>query len=579
MNGSSRTGGGDGLVSGKGKGKGKPKTGNRQQQQQDAARRRGVPPAGAREQSAGPGQPGRAVRDVASPAALPQQVAEAAGPVRVSHYADVAAVRIQDWLARTPGLIFRRGASALLSKATDPEEWKGRFPPQVRWNDEAGHVDGVVSLVADESVADAGAPKVLEHAARQVAREMRDLVRHCPVQAVVGAGTSYAEAYAGMAAARREGDFLLDWPPAPPETFLAKPCDQCRQAAATVPGVKVTREDTLDLCAECDARLKAAGRTTASEKMAPAPERRLRRALKAAGMPVTGFSDNFAEMASAGRRDRDDTPSQVGLIYADGNRVGAFLSRAAAALDGPKKSEIAPILENAALGALVQAVQNRFTGWDEPPVLPHLAGGDDLLISVPAVDAWLFVVTLVSEFGRQVAQATSGWPDGIREHPPSLSAGLIFHHRTAPFFDVVRLAGEQLLAAKNATAGRAATVAFLDLTADGGEPPPDRGPMTLRYLEDNADRFQRTANLPDSRRATLLDLARLDAWEEFIARLTDLPNDPLWELAAGPRATAGDVRKALHVDSSKLAEVRRALDVARHWHAEPRQPGQRGRER
>lgn len=569
-------------MGGKGKGKSKPKTGNRQQQQQDAARRRGVPPVGAREQSAVPGQTVRAVRNVAPPGGPSRQAApsaEATGPARINYYADVAAVRIQDWLARTPGLIFRRGASALLSKATDPEEWKGHLPPKVRWNDEAGHVDGVVSLVADESVADADASNVLHDAARQVAREMRDLMPHCPVQAVAGTGTSYAEAYAGMATARREGGFLLDWPPAPPETFLAKPCDQCRQAAATVPGVKVTREDTLDLCAECDARLKAAGRTTASEKMAPAPERRLRRALTAAGMPVTGFSDNFAEMASAGRRDRDDTPSQVALIYADGNRVGAFLSRAAAAAGGPKKSEIAPILEEAALGALAQAVQNRFTGWDEPPVLPHLAGGDDLLISVPAVDAWLFVVALVSEFGRQVAQATKSWPEPIREHPPSLSAGLVFHHKTAPFFDVMRLAGEQLLTAKNATAGRAATVAFLDLTADGSQPPPGREPMTLRYLEDNADRFGRTAELPDSRRATLLDLARLDASEEFIVRLTDLPNDPLWEFAAGPRATAGDVRKVLHVDGSKLAEVRRALDVARHWHAAARQSGQNGGER
>lgn len=495
------------------------------------------------------------------------------------HYADVAAVRIQDWLARTPGLIFRRGASALLSKATDPQEWNGRLPPKVRWNEEAGHVDGVVSLVADDSVADVDAPDVLLHAARHVAREMRGLMPHCPVQAVAGSGTSYAGAYAGMASARREGQFLLDWPAAPPETVLAKPCDQCLQAAATVPGVQVTEDDTLDLCAECDARLEAGGRTTASATMAPAPERRLRHALAGAGMTVSGFSSNFAEMAAAGLRDRDDTPSQVALIYADGNRVGAFLSRAAAAPGGPNKSEIAPILDSAALGALVQAVQDRFTGWDEPPVLPHLAGGDDLLVSVPAVDAWLFVVTLVNEFGRRVAQATSGWPERIREHPPSMSAGLVFHHKTAPFFDVMRLAGEQLLTAKNATAGRAATVAFLDLTADGGQPPPDREPMTLRYLEDNADRFQRTADLPDSRRATLLDLARRNEWDDFTARLTDLPNDPLWEFAAGPGAAAGKVREALRGDGTKLGQVRRALDVARHWHAEPRQPGPSGGER
>jgi hypothetical protein len=549
-------------VGGKGKGKSGKKPGSRQDQQQAAARRRAVPQAGAGEQPRIPGQ-GQPVRDVPLPSAL--RAARGQSPAAVRYYADIAAVRIQDWLARTPGLIFRRGASALLSKATDPGQWDGSLPPKTRWNIEAGHVDGVVSLVADESVAD-DAQKVLEEAARRVARRMRALMPHCSIQAVAGEGPSYAEAYSGMAARRREGDFLLDWPSAPPEVILAKPCDQCRLAAATVPDVAVTKDDTLDLCAECGDRLQEAGRTSSTRaRLEPAPERRLREALKNAGLTVTGFSDTFAEMAAAGRRERDDTPSQVALLYADGNQVGAFLSKAAGAKDGPAKSEIAPVIEEAAIGALAQAVRRGFAGNDRPPVLPHLAGGDDLLISVPAADAWLFTVTLLSEFGAQIRQATSTWPEAISRHLPSLSAGLVFHHKTAPFSDVVRLAGGQLRAAKNATAGRQATMAFLDLTADGSRPPTGREPLTLRYLQANAERFRRTAALPGSRRATLLDMARRGAWDDFTDRIADLDSPSLREFAAGPGATPEDVRKTLRGDPAKIAEVRRALDVARHW--------------
>ncbi|MBO0803836.1 MAG: hypothetical protein J2P25_12280 [Nocardiopsaceae bacterium] len=500
---------------------------------------------------------------------------------RTYFYADVAAVRIQDWLGRTPGLIFRRGASALLSKATDPEQWDGRLPPKVRWNPEAGQVDGVVSLAADEDIGEADAPKVLEEAARQVARRMRELMPHCSIQAVAGEGPSYAQAYAGMTARRQDGDYLLDWPSAPPEVILAKPCDACLLAAATVLKVKVTRDDTFDLCGECDARLDAAGRTSAtSARLVPAPERRLRDALRDIGMPVRDFSDTFAELAEAGRREEDHaSPSQVALIYADGNRVGAFLTKAASAKNGPPKSEIAPAIEQAAIGALAQAVKSRFPGRDEPPVLPHLAGGDDLLISVPAADAWPFTVTLLGEFDRLIREKTDTWAKELRASPPSLSAGLIFHHKTYPFSDVVRLAGEQLLKAKGFTSGREASVAFLDVTADGGQPPDGRKPLTLTYLRDNADRLSRTKALSASRRATLLDFARReDGKEDFIKRLTDLPkNDPLWEFAAGPKAVGPkaaeyleNVRKTLHDSDEKYAELRRALDIARHWEGEGR---------
>ena len=73
-------------------------------------------------------------------------------------------------------------------------------------------------------------------------------------------------------------------------------------------------------------------------------------------------------------------------------------------------------------------------------MLANLAGGDDLLVSVPAADAWLFTRTLLAAFGTRIAEASKDWPAAVRVHSPSLSAGLVFHHLKAPFSDVVRLA-------------------------------------------------------------------------------------------------------------------------------------------
>jgi len=507
---------------------------------------------------------------------------------QIRHYLDVSAVRIQDWLTRTPDLKFRRGGSVLLTEATARDTWDKEMPPGVRWNDEAGELDGVVALVVEDSVAGPDAGRCLQVAAHTVALRMRAAMPYCPVQAVTGTGDSYAAAYEGMEQARRDGSFLVDSPPAPPEVILAKPCDQCRSAAAVWPGITIVGADRVqDLCLDCHARFEAAGGTKGDQlRRSPLPERRMTEALKAAGMQVHGFPDNFKAMATAGQLEQDNAATQLALVYADGNKVGAFLSEAAKAArtsGRPAKAEIVPALDQTTLAALADAIIDRFKGWSRPPVLANLAGGDDLLVSVPAIDAWLFVRTLLEAFGRHIDAATRGWPGPVRDQLPSLSAGLVFHHMTVPFSDVVRLAEEQLKAAKNARRGTEPTVAFLDLTADGGHQPPGREPLTLTYLAGNAGLLERVEQIPKSRRETLVALHRqavetsasggADAetpGEEFIRRLTDLDNGPLWEAVAGPGADADDARKVLTERPERLNDLRRLLDVARYWHTAPR---------
>ena len=125
-----------------------------QQQQEAAAKRRGVGVVAGRDRSM-------------QPAAPEPDREQAASRTRVRRYLDVSAVRIQDWLTRTPDLKFRRGASVLLTEATARDVWEKQMPPGMRWNDEAGELDGVVALVVADSVADTEINRCVEGAARR----------------------------------------------------------------------------------------------------------------------------------------------------------------------------------------------------------------------------------------------------------------------------------------------------------------------------------------------------------------------------------------------------------------------------
>jgi hypothetical protein len=530
----------------------------RAQQQADAARRRGG---------------GQVGRGGATPAAQPESAGEApkasqspkaSGAQR--RYLDVSAVRIQEWLGRTPDLKFRRGASGLLTEVTEQRAWQaGRLPEGARWNVEAGEVDGVVSLELD---AGADTQRVAD-IAREVAGVLRKELPYCPVQAVTGTGASYVQAYEQMVDARKAGQLLVDSSAAPPEVILAKPCDQCRSAAATEPGVWEVDGVKRDLCRDCLARFNAAGGTAGTRRREPRPERVLREALEKVGTHVIGFPDNSQQLAKAGRIDDDKTPTQIALIYADGNGVGAFIREAAQ--HRVPKQEIVPAIDRATVGALADAVLGRFTGWSRPPVLANLFGGDDVLVSVPAADAWQFTRALLAAFGERIAEAASGWHPQVRERCPSLSAGLIFHDAKDPFSDMVRLADEQLKAAKKATRGKAASVAFLDVTADGETAPKSREPLRLAELDGLADRLGRIEReIRASRRAALLNWLRQGETERFIWRLTELENPALWEVVMADETSGQAIRDELRQNPKAINELRRVLDLARHWHTGPR---------
>lgn len=494
-------------------------------------------------------------------------------PVR--YFLDVSAVRIQQWLTRTPDLRGYRGASALLTTATSRAMWTARMPAGVCWNDEAGDVDGVVQLIVADPDAEAEQAHGLLHAAaREVARQLRADLPHCPLAGTIGLGTSYVEAYPAMEAKRAVGDLIVDYPASQPQLILTKPCDTCRTLPATTALPSVTGDHPADVgkqvCRDCAARYVGTGGTKGHVgPRAPHAERVLLAVLNERQVNLVGFSDDFAKLALAGSETESTAPTHLALIYADGNRVGDFVSAAAKARVA--KSDIAPALQSATLDALADAAAKIMKPTDTRlPMLPHIIGGDDVAATVSASHAWAFTIELLSAFGDRLGKLAKDW-GGLPA--PSMSAGLVLFHRSSPFADAVDDAKRLLKHAKKQFGGEDAAIAFLDLTADGSASPYAREALKVSDLVARSGELDEIALLSASHRQVILDLlrraaspdrleeqVRLDA-ELAYARLVAQGNEVLIRVARGDEAKQGN---PLHNPLAR-ARLRTSLDIARHW--------------
>ena len=482
-------------------------------------------------------------------------------------YVDIAAVRIQQWIGRTQSLRLRRGASTLLEKATAADAWPPeQLPPGWRLNPEAGDLSGVISLLRDTT--SGGAETVTEvlavEAARAVATKLRQRLPYLHLAAVLGEGATYADARKGMDRRRDTGELLVDCPPSVPETMLAARCDWCGDAPAFER--RHDREgERRSACIDCALRDDEAGSPSdpRPERM-PGPERNF---LNALAEEMVACPDEFKDLA----RLLDTDGTQLATIYADGNRVGDFLAAAASAAGepgAPTNNEIVPVIDTATKAALARAaaahlpvaeVLRQGTPVREIGAIVHVAGGDDVVVTVPATDGWAFVRGLLTAFGTELGGRTGVWPTSVRELMPTLSAGLVFHHFSFPFSQVMNLAKKQLKAAKEATEGRSESVAFLDITEDGECPPPRRRPLRLADLEAVAPTLDEIAALAPAARHEYLRLCAAAisgrSSTELLRKIRDNGHEVLHD-----RVRNLDVRSAAPVE-----EVGRLLDLARWW--------------
>ncbi|MGJ7908501.1 Cas10/Cmr2 second palm domain-containing protein [Actinopolyspora sp. H202] len=421
----------------------------------------------------------------------------------MSLYLDIGVVRIQSWLSRAPHLRGRRGASAMIREATKPakiDELLTGWQDIVERCTEAGDVDGVVPLVMHSE-----APEAVSRVEDHVTTHLRSLLPGASLRTELRAGKYWLEAQNGPVRAEREWPAVVaEWPP-------GKQCDWCRTWPASrqrMVGAKEKRE-LKSLCPDCLLREEHAGYSTSRrQEMAPGTERDLLKGWEdrppQRPMAVPDTSQVLAEL---GER-RDNT--HLATVYADGNAIGGLGDEVREAQDRGRGTtfKLPASIEHATWSALLDAVET-ITDDDATmlPVIAHLIGGDDVLVSVPAHRAWAFAHTLQTRFseylGARLAEADLA---GITT--PTISTGVVFHHHKSPLSSAIDLAEEHLKRAKKEHRGLTAALAWQDVTHDGPLPVHDRPSVSVEDLAASWPELSRLADCGGSARANLAALAR-----------------------------------------------------------------------
>lgn len=441
-------------------------------------------------------------------------------------FVDVAAVRIQTWLARSARVRYRRGASFRLADLTAPDYLGTEILPaaaRVRPNTEAGALSGVASLrFAADGLSEQEAHAIALESALSVARHLRAVFPALPLRATWGRGPYYVQVYAGDMRSRKA---LFDLPATPQEGIVARPCGMCRTSRAVHEKVEIVG-DAVDLCVDCYSRvawspggLGVAGWTSAdsppalpkaqerlhddlpptrsrhtSRKRLPKAQERLHQDLSEIAGMNSCFPDDFGDLASWVARVEGDAATQLCTVFADGNRIGVLMKKIADHLTAQlardpadadkvakKRAGIVAGITTAtrkavgkaaaATAPLVRPAAQPTDAEGEPrhnvPALVHLADGDDILMTVPAPAGWIVVRELANAFAAEMTTLLTelGIPEEVGSF--SLSMGMVFHHATHPIADVVLAAEELLSSAKTAVRGEESSVAFVDLTSDG----------------------------------------------------------------------------------------------------------------
>lgn len=436
----------------------------------------------------------------------------------MSDYLDLGVVRIQQWLTRTPWLRGRRGASTMLSTATGKDAVDrvlGKdLAGMAEHNAEVGNVDGVVSLRLH-----ATDPDSVERVENALVAHLREALPAASLQVNHWTGRSYVDA-------RQNGspEFHHEWPAAVAEWPPGRPCQWCQTWPATAVVNEGTREDNKDLamCVDCLERRdpKNAGYNT-SPKHLPGPERELSSRAEEQSLP-SDLPDEFQELASMDGRHE----THVATVHADGNAIGTFIGQVRKKNPDAER-DLATAIHEATWGALLDAVALVQEPGDTTklPIIPHLVGGDDVLVSVPARRGWAFTSAFQECFTERLRES-----EKIPRLPvefPTASVGLVFHHRTTPFFMFTELGEKLLKRAKSEHRGTKPALAWQDTTRDGSDPVPRRSVLHTT-LGSYWSSLRELAGLAQSTRQRLATASRAhdensETMHEHINRLGLMP--------------------------------------------------------
>jgi hypothetical protein len=464
-------------------------------------------------------------------------------------YLDVGVDGIQRYLGRTPELKGRRGASAWLSHATATRrlhDWLHEADPAAQPNPEAGEADGVVS-----------ARLPVDTDARQVAaRVMAILAEGLPavrMHSRWASGPSYLDVYRDQFKTRQAAE--LEWLPASGDFPPLGSCEKCRADPAV--GALTLHGESASVCADCLARYEDPYRRLGL-RIDAVPVGAERDLIDALGRSPEQTAKTFEDLAALG--EPDGNRNHLATVFVDGNAMGELFDRVAHSADTSMKARLSRAVSDATRQALLEATRAVLVE-DDPavPVIPHVVGGDDVLVSVVPDRAWLFVTRYLVALESRLAAI-----DGLAGHlppgmaAPSASAGLVFAHVKFPFRRAVELAEEALRAAKHQHDGRTAAVAWLDVTRDGEQPPAGRRAWKVADLLDAAAALRDLRSVDQAGRAMMAQLIdRRDA-KLSAARLREHARRLGRDAVLSPFLDDGR-------DDGGPARLADALDLVRWW--------------
>ena len=169
---------------------------------------------------------------------------------------------------------------------------------------------------------------------------------------------------------------------------------------------------------------------------------------------------------------RKESRSHLALIAADGNGIGRLFETIANANVGSLRQNAVAELTETTREAVVGAAKEFCADPVYKVLIPHYVGGDDVLLSVPAVAAWQVASALGRHFEHLAWRLEQYLPDGepapegLREaiSGVGIGIGIVFVPRSHPVADAVPVAHRALAAAKALTMGGSSALGWIDIT-------------------------------------------------------------------------------------------------------------------
>lgn len=481
-------------------------------------------------------------------------------------YLVIGAVRIQQWITRSPRLALTRGASLALTQRTSSQYLHGRFASPLRLSEAVPEIAGVVVLESDEDLDDS-----------QVLNAMKVLGVELPGiewTAWVAAAPSYIQAYRDTDGGQRGGR-TYHLAPASRRLPMLVECEGCHEESATVKRL-LPDGKSHSYGEDCEIR-----RGFHEEEL-----KRLRAAYAAAGPDGNGATEatQFDHLAHVeprpekGERDprlhvmgRRDADNHIALVAADGNRIGDFFKAVADVGDAAVHTRLSKALDDATRKACVEARQKTERHMTKPQYYPdviHYVGGDDVLASVAGRFAWIWAVALGEAFERgfqdEVERALAGVPaqqaSAIRQtaKAASLGIGMVFTQVKEPFALAREFSGKAESLAKRAGQGKRSVIAWADTTVNDrvlGGHHIGLAEASMQLSEGHA-----LSSLTSSARSTLTELLRKTP--------SHMQLDRIYEWASRTRNERIKDRLIRETDPDKGCVTLAAdLDRARWWPA------------